>query len=127
MSANTSSVGEQAYIGHIHGAFRQAAHASLQAVIGDFLQARSVDHGESQVPQTRRALAQVAGHTGLVIDQRKAFAHKAVKQCRFAHIGAADDGKGQGHGGVRAVRSEAAHRPYMRPRKGLKTQRPNQR
>ena len=37
---------------------------------------------------------------GPVVDQREALADETIEQCRFAHIGAADDGDAQGLGVV---------------------------
>jgi hypothetical protein len=89
---------EEARVGHLHRAFAEAAHAALQAVVGGILQPGGVDHGEAQGAQPRLALAQVAGHAGLVVDQREFPADEPVEQGRLAHVGASDDGEGEAHG-----------------------------
>ena len=89
---------EQAGIRVAHGVFRQLAHPAGQAFIGRLLQPRGVHHGKAQIAQPRLALAQVAGDTRLVIDQRQALADQPVEQGRFADIGPADDGEGESHG-----------------------------
>ena len=88
---------EQADVGLVNGAFGQAAHASLKAVILGHLQARAVDDDKAQVAKAARALADVAGHAGLVIDQRKFLANQTVEQGGLAHIGPPDDRKGECH------------------------------
>ena len=88
---------EQRDVGQPHRPLGQPPHPALQAVVGHLLQPGGVDHGERQVAQPRLALAQVAGHPGLIVDQRQPAADKAVEQRRLADIGAADDGKGKGH------------------------------
>ena len=95
--ADTGVDHEQTDIGHIHGTLGQAAHPALEAVVGDLFQTGRVDHGKAQVGQFGRPFAQIAGHAGLVVDQRKAFADKAVEQRGFPDIGTAHDGKGKGH------------------------------
>jgi len=89
---------EEADIGHLDRALGQPPHPAFKAVIGGILQPRRVDHRKAQIAQPRVALAQVAGHTGLVIDQRQALAHKAVEERGLAHIGAAHDGESERHG-----------------------------
>ena len=94
---------EQADIGHVHRPLGQAAHPALQAVVRDLLQTRRVDHGKAHVEQPGVALAQVAGHAGLVIDQRQLAPDKAVEQGGLAHIGAAHDGEGETHLSLRST------------------------
>ena len=89
---------EEADVGHVHRAFGQLAHPALQAFVGGLFQTGGVDHGEAQIAQPGLALAQVAGHAGLVVDQRQPLADEPVEQGGLAHVGASDDGEGQGHG-----------------------------
>ena len=93
---------EHAHVDHLDRALGQAAHAALQAVIGDVFQPRRVDHREPDVAQLGLALAQVPRDARLIVDQRQAFADQAVEQCGFADIGAAHKGKGEAHHGLRA-------------------------
>ena len=86
---------EQADVRHIDCALGQAAHAALQAVVGGLFQTGRVDHGEPQGAQPRFAFTQVAGHAGLVINQRQPFSHEPVKQGGLAHIRAANDGESE--------------------------------
>ena len=89
---------EQADIGHVHRPFRQAAHPALKAVVGRIFQPRRVDHGKAQIAQPRLALAQIARHAGLVVDQRQLLADKTVEQGGFAHIGPPHNGERETHG-----------------------------
>ena len=88
---------EQTDIGHLNGALGQAAHPALQAVIGDVFQTRGVDHGKAQIKDLAVAFAQIARHPRLIIDQRQFAPDKAVEQSGFAHIRAANNGKGKAH------------------------------
>ena len=104
---------EQADIGHINGALGQAAHTSLQTVISDVFQARRINHGETQIEQFGIAFAQIARHTGLIIDQRQFSPHEAVEKRGFAHIRAAYYGQGKRHLSLRRV---VKRLPYTQPR-----------
>ena len=64
----------------------------------------SID-GEFEIAEPRLALAAVARHAGLVIDQRELLPDQPVEQRRFADIGPADDGNREGH--ERSVRCRA--------------------
>ena len=70
---------EQTDVCHIHRAFGQTAHPALKAVIRHFFQPCGVNNGETQIRQPRSAFAQVACHTGLIINQSQLFADKAVE------------------------------------------------
>ena len=85
------------------------AHAARQRDRVALLQPRGVDDGEGEVAEAGLALAPVAGHARLVVDQRELAADEAVEQRRLADVGSADDGDfGQGAhlgacaGGLRA-------------------------
>ena len=90
----------------------------------DFLEPGGVDDGEAQRPQPPGALAQVAGHARLVVDQRQPPADQPVEQRRLADVGPADDGEREGHRALSllpgppegpAARSLAAHRLIEKP------------
>ena len=76
------------------------AHPRLEAFVGDVLIAGRVDQRQVHVADVAVGIAPVAGHAGPIIDQREAFADETIEQCRFAHIGAADDGDLQSHVGL---------------------------
>ncbi len=78
------------------------AHPGFQAVVGDVLVARRVDQRQVHVADIAVGVAPVAGHAGAIIDKREALADEAVEQCRFAHIGAADNRDLQSHFGFLA-------------------------
>jgi hypothetical protein len=90
---------EKADVGHFDRPFGQPPHPALQAVVGHILQPGAVDHGKAQIAKAGIAFAQVAGHAGRVVDQRKLSADQPVEQGRFADIRSADDGKRKAHGG----------------------------
>ena len=96
---------EQADVRHIHGTFGQAAHPALQTVVGDFFKSGGIHHSESQVGKPRRAFAQIARHTGLIIDQRQLFTDKTVEQRGFPDVGTAHNGEGERHGTAPKTRS----------------------
>ena len=80
-------------------------------VVGHLLEARGVDDGEAQRAEPAGALAQVAGHAGLVVDERQPPPDEAVEERRLADVGTADDGEGEGHA--------AGFRGSARPRPGV--------
>ena len=86
---------EKADVGHVHRAFSEPPHPALQAVVGDLLEASRVDHREAQIGKPCRALAQVARHPGLVVDECQPLADQPVEQGGFAHIGPPHDGEGK--------------------------------
>ncbi len=88
---------EQADVGHVDGPFAQPPHPALKAVPGGLFNPCRVNHRKAQIAQPCRALAQVTGDAGPVIDQRQALADKTVEQRGLAHIGPPDDGKGERH------------------------------
>ena len=96
---------EQADICHIDSTFGQTAHAPLQTVVGDFFKSGGVYNCESQVGKPRRPFAQIARHTGLIIDQRQFFTDKTVEQRGFPNVGTAHNGEGEGHGTAPKTRS----------------------
>ena len=61
------------------------------------LEAGGVDHGEGEIADLRFAPPAVAGDARRVVDDGQALADQAVEQGRFADIGPADDGDGEGH------------------------------
>ena len=71
---------KQTNIGHFNGAFGQAAHPTLQAVIGHFLQPGRVDDCKAQIRQTGSPFAQIACHARLVIHQRQLASNQTVEQ-----------------------------------------------
>ena len=73
------------------------AHARFKAIAGDVLEAGGVEQAEAQIADAALALAAVAGDARRVVDQRDAPAHQPVEQRRFADIGPADNGDGDGH------------------------------
>src|SRR3546814_8794760 len=56
-----------------------------------------VDDGEIDAQQVRLPLPPVAGHAGLVVDQRQLLADEPVEKGVLAYIGASDDGNGGQH------------------------------
>ena len=87
------------------------AHAAGKRGGVALLQPRRVDDGEGEVAERRLALAPVAGHAGLVVDQRELAADEPVEQRRLADVGAADDGDFGGHDllcGRRRLRGDEA-------------------
>ena len=73
----------------------------------------SID-GEAQRPEPPAALAQVARHPGLVVDQRQPPPDEAVEERRLADVRPADDGDGEGHG-AQAFRVPPGRRGRARP------------
>ena len=73
-------------------------HIGLDTVGRHVLQTGGIDDGECERADPAFADPAVAGDAGLVVDQRLALADQPVEQGRLAHIGAADDGDGEGHG-----------------------------
>ena len=50
-----------------------------------------VDDGKFQPQQLGIAQAAIAGHPGLIVDEREFFTHQPVEQGGFADVGSADD------------------------------------
>ena len=88
---------KEAGIGHRHRPLGERPHPALEARIRRLLEPGGVDHLKPQRPEPGIALAQVAGHPRLIVDQREPPPDEAVEKRRLAHIGAADDGKREGH------------------------------
>ena len=57
-----------------------------------------VDDGEAEIAEAPFAFAAVAGDPRRAVDDGLTPADEAVEQGRLAHVGAADDRHGEGHG-----------------------------
>ena len=77
---------EQADVGGVHRPLGQRPHPAGQAGVGRLLEPGGVDDGEAQRPEPARALAQVAGDAGLVVDQRQPPADQPVEERRLADV-----------------------------------------
>ena len=75
-----------------------APHPARQAGVGRLLETGGVETVKRSGPSRAVALAPVARHAGLVVDQRQPPADEPVEQRRLADVGPADDGDGEGHG-----------------------------
>ena len=73
------------------GGLGLGAHAAGERRGIALLEAGGVDDGEFEVGQTRFALAPIAGHARLVVDQRELAPDEAVEEGRLAHVGPTDD------------------------------------
>ena len=83
---------EQRRIGLAHRLFGLHAHAAGQGRRVIILETRGIDDAKIEAEQMAVALAAVARHPGLVVDERKALADQPVEQRGFADIGPADNG-----------------------------------
>ena len=77
---------------------RLRLHSRRQAFAFGVFEAGGIDRFEGQIAELGLAFAPVARHARLIVDQREAAADKPVEQRRFADIGPADNGDGEGHG-----------------------------
>jgi hypothetical protein len=77
--ANARVDHEQAHVGLGDRPLGQRPHTPRQARVGHLLQPGGVDDGEAQRAQPPGALAQVAGHPRLVVDQRQPPPDQAVE------------------------------------------------
>ena len=93
---------QQRHVGFLDRRLGLLAHARFEGFVERLFQPGGVDHGEIEIAQMRRAEPPVAGHPGLIVDQRKLLADQPVEQGRFADIGPADDGDGQAHAAISA-------------------------
>jgi hypothetical protein len=73
------------------------AHTAGQGLVCGILQPGGIDDIDAQIADPRLTLAAVAGNAGPVVDQRQPAADQTVEQRRFADIGPADYGDGDGH------------------------------
>ena len=67
------------------------AHAPGERLAVAFFEPGGVDDGEGEIAEPRLALAPVARHAGLIVDQRQLLADQPVEQRRLADVGPADD------------------------------------
>src|SRR3546814_14385040 len=68
------------------------AHPARQGRRVIILETRGIDDGEFQAEQLAVALAAVARHPRLVVDEREPLADEPVEQRRLAHLGQPDNG-----------------------------------
>jgi len=88
---------EQHDIGFLDRQLGLGAHARLQAVVVDILEAGGVDQGQVQVAQTAAGEAPVAGHAGPVVNDGELLARQPVEQRGLADVRPADDGEFERH------------------------------
>src|SRR5262249_48972885 len=91
-------------------ALRLLLHSRSQGSPGALIEPRRIDDGEGEIAETRLALAAVARHTGLVVDQRELLPYQPVEQGRLADIGPADDGDRERHGSSQRILRHACQR-----------------
>jgi hypothetical protein len=88
---------QQRDVGFLDRGLGLLAHPGFQAVVERVLEPGGVDHREIEIAEMRLADPAVAGDAGLIVDDRQLLADQAVEQGGLAHIGASDDGDGEGH------------------------------
>ncbi len=94
---------KQQGIGGLDCRFGLLLHPCGQRTAWALVEAGGVDDGEFQVAEPPFALAAIAGHARLIVDQREPLADQPVEQRRFADIRPADDREcvARGHGAGR--------------------------
>ncbi len=96
-----------------HRRFGLPPHPPREGRRGFVLEAGGVDQPEIEAKQPRLGLAPVAGHPGLIVDQREALPDQPIEQGRFPDVGPADDRDGgERHGNALTAPLSLRERVY---------------
>ena len=82
---------EQHRIGFLDGCHALICHGLVDAIL-IATDTAGINHNEGSAAQSRLAVLTVSGQARIIRHQRVTAARELVKQCRLAHIGAADQG-----------------------------------
>ena len=92
-------------VGLRQGLSRLGLHPPRKGFAFGVFEACGIDHLERKIAEPALALAAVARHAGLIVDQRQPPPDQAVEQGRFADIRTADNGDGESHDGASLIRA----------------------